>query len=324
MKFCVFGAGAIGGLFGAKLALAGHEVSFVARGEHLAAMRKNGVTLNSAGQTHTVRATSTDDPREIGPQDYVLLTLKAPSVPAAAAKIRPLLGPQTAIVTAMNGMPYWYFYNLPGPWKDRRLTSIDPDGATWDNLPPARAIGCVIHAAGHVAAPGVITHASGKRLIVGEPDGSDSDRVRRLGAALTASGFDATVTPRIRQEIWLKLWGNASFNPVSVLTHGTLEALASDPDSRSVLGPMMTELQEIARRLDITFPIDVERRMDIAKELGPHKTSMLQDLERGRPMEIDGLLGSVVEMARMVGVETPICGMILALVRQRARMAGLL
>ncbi|MGQ0665073.1 MAG: 2-dehydropantoate 2-reductase [Pseudomonadota bacterium] len=324
MKICVFGAGAIGGLLGIKLALAGHHITLIARGAHLAAMKKNGATLLSAGKTLVARPFVTDDPAAAGAQDYVIVTLKAPAAPAAAPFMRPLLGPATPVVTAMNGIPYWYFHDLPGPWRNRRVTSVDPEGKLWDNVPPARAIGCVTYAAGRIEAPGVIRHTFSNRFVLGEPGGGDSERVRRLSAALVAAGFEAPVAPDIRKETWLKLWGNASFNPVSVLTLATLDVLASDPDSRAVLAPMMVETQGVASRLGVEFAIDVDARMRMAKEVGAHKTSMLQDLERGRPLEIDALLGAIVEIARLVGVATPACDLVLALVRQRARLAGLL
>ncbi len=322
MKICIFGVGAMGGLLGVKLAAAGHDVSFVARGAHLEAMRGKGATLLSEGRSIAARPACSDRPDDLGPQEAVILAVKATAASDAARAMRPLLGPDTMVVTAMNGVPFWYFYKLPGPWTDHRLTSIDPDGAQWDGIGPGRAIGCVVYAAGEVEAPGVIRHLSGNRFIVGEIDGSESTRVRRLAEALEGAEFDAPVSRDIRKDLWGKLWGNLSFNPVSVLTGATLDVLASDPDSQAPIRAMMLEAQAVAQQLGVTFAMDVDRRIAMAAEVGAHKTSMLQDLERGRPMEIDGLLGAVVEMARLVGVATPMCDTILGLVRQRARVAA--
>jgi 2-dehydropantoate 2-reductase len=234
----------------------------------------------------------------------------------------PLLKDDTAVVTAMNGVPFWYFAGLPGKWSDLRLASVDPDGVQWDLIGPARAIGCVVYAAGEIAGPGVIRHTSGVKFTLGEIDGSTSARLRRIADAFIAAGFDAPVSANIRADVWSKLWGNLSFNPVSVLTHATLDVLATDADSRPALRAMMEESAEVAKRLGITMPMTVDARMAMAAKVGAHKSSMLQDLERGRPLEIDGLLGAVVEMARLVGVATPMCDTILGLVRQRARVAA--
>jgi 2-dehydropantoate 2-reductase len=322
MKICIFGAGAIGGLLGVKLARSGHDVSFVARGAHLEALRTNGATLLTDGHTQTVQAACSDKPAELGAQDLVILATKATAASDAARAAAPLLGRDTAIVTAMNGVPFWYFHKLPGKWAELRVTSVDPDGAQWDGIGPDRAIGCVVYAAGEIAAPGVIRHISGKRFILGEIDGATTPRIRRIAEAFAAAGFDAPVSAHIRAEIWRKLWGNLSFNPVSVLTHATLDTLATDADSRPALRAMMEEAAEVARRLGVTLGMSVDARIEMAAQVGAHKTSMLQDLERGRPMEIDALLGAVVEMARLVGAATPMCDTILGLVRQRARVAA--
>jgi len=322
MKICIYGAGAIGGMLGAKLAASGEEVTLIARGGQLAALRERGLTLKSEGQEITVRPLATDDPAEAGPQDAVILTVKAPGVAVVAASVQPLLGPGTAIVTAMNGLPWWYFYKLPGPHESRRLATIDPAGELWRLLPPERAIGCVVYPAAEVVAPGVVEHYYGNRFMLGEPDGSRSARVQALSKAMTAAGFKAPVRPRIRDDIWLKLWGNLSFNPVSALTHGTLEAIAGDPGTRPVIRVMMAEAQAVGEAHGVRFEVDIETRIGWAAEVGAHKTSMLQDLERGRTMEIDALLGAVVEMGDLAGVDTPLLDAVLALVRQRARVAG--
>jgi 2-dehydropantoate 2-reductase len=322
MKICIFGAGAIGGLLGVKLARSGHDISFVARGAHLDALRRHGATLLTNGHKLTVQVACSDKPADLGQQDVVILATKATAASEAARAVSPLLGRDTAIVTAMNGVPFWYFHKLPGKWADLRVASVDPDGAQWDGIGPDRAIGCVVYAAGEIEAPGVIRHISGKRFILGEIDGTTTPRISRIAEVLTAAGFDAPVSGNIRAEIWGKLWGNLSFNPVSALTHATLDVLATDANSRPALRAMMEEAAEVARRLGINLPMSVDTRIEMASKVGAHKTSMLQDLERGRPLEIDALLGAVVEMARLVGAATPMCDTILGLVRQRARVAA--
>jgi 2-dehydropantoate 2-reductase len=323
VRICVFGAGAIGGLLGARLAAKGDaEVTFVARGPHLAAMQRNGVRLISEGREIVAHPRCVADAREAGPQDYVIVTLKAHSLPGAAEAMQPLLGPETAIVSAVNGIPWWYFYKLPGPWEDRRVESVDPGGRLWDLLYPSRAIGCIVYPAAEVVEPGVIEHTYGDRFTLGEPDGSRSARASALSEALIAAGFKAPIRPRIRDEIWVKLWGNLAFNPISALTTATLDVLIADPGQRGVARAMMLEAQAVAEKLGVRFAIDVDKRIAGAAEVGAHKTSMLQDLERGRPMEIDALLGVVVELAELVGVEAPTCRTVLALVRARARAAG--
>ena len=322
MKVAVFGAGAIGGLIGVRLARAGADVTFIARGPHLAAMQSRGVTLVSGGERMTVHPRCTSDPAEAGQPDYVLVTLKAHSLPGAAGQIAMMMGPDTALVTAINGVPYWYFYGLDGPWSDRRIESVDPGGMLWETLPPRQCIGAVVYPAAEVVEPGVIEHSYGDRFSLGEPDGSRSERVERLSRLLIGAGLKAPVRPRIRDEIWVKLWGNLAFNPLSALTGATLDRLTGQPDLRAVARAMMVEAQGVAEALGVRFAIDLDKRIAGAAEVGEHKTSMLQDLERGRPMEIDALLGAVVELGRVVGQKMPICEAVLALVRERARQAG--
>jgi 2-dehydropantoate 2-reductase len=228
----------------------------------------------------------------------------------------------TTLVTAVNGVPYWYFHGLDGPYRDRRIHSVDPGGKLWDVLPPRHVLGCVVYPAAEVVAPGIIEHSYGDRFSLGEPDGSRSDRAEALSKLMIAAGLKAPVRPRIRDEIWVKLWGNMAFNPLSALTSSTLGRLAGEPDLRAVARTMMTEGQAVAEKLGVRFAVDIEKRMDGAAEVGDHKTSMLQDLERGRPMEIDALLGAVIELGGLVGVPMPICEIVLALVRERARRAG--
>jgi 2-dehydropantoate 2-reductase len=322
VKIGIYGAGAIGGLLGARLALAGQEVTLIARGPHLAAIRAHGLRLRMEGKELAVRPQATGDPREAGPQDAVIVTLKAHSVPAAAAAMQPLLGPETAVVTAMNGMPWWYFHKLAGPYEGRSIKAVDPDGTLARLIPGERCIGCVVYAATEVVAPGVVEHYSGKRFLLGEPDGGASARVMRLAEALTGAGFEAPVRPKIRDEIWVKLWGNLSFNPVSALTGGTLAGIAADPGTRALVRRMMAEAEAIGTALGVTFGVDIETRIGWAAAIGEHRTSMLQDLERKRPLEIDALVAAVAEMGDLVGVDTPFIDAVLALTIQRARVAG--
>ncbi|WP_376097422.1 2-dehydropantoate 2-reductase [Roseomonas sp. CCTCC AB2023176] len=323
MKICIFGAGAIGGLMAARLAAKGDaEVTVIARGPHLAAMQANGILLRSEGEELRAHPRCVATAEEAGPQDYVLITLKAHSLPSAAPGMRPLLGPDTAIVSAVNGVPWWYFHKLTGPFEESRVRSVDPDGSVWENLHPSRVIGCIIYPAAEVAEPGVIEHTYGDRFTLGEPDGSRSARTSAFSEALIAAGFKAPVRPRIRDEIWVKLWGNLAFNPISALTGATLDVITAEPGQRGVARAMMVEAQSVAEKLGVRFAIDVDKRIAGAAEVGAHKTSMLQDLERGRPMEIDALLGAVVELAEMVDVPVPACRTVLALVRARARTAG--
>ena len=322
MKVAVFGAGAIGGYLGVKLAQAGVDVSFIARGPHLEAMRANGVTLISEGKSATVRLRCTSDPADLEPQDYVIVTLKAHSMTAAAPQIAKLLAPETSLVVGVNGIPYWYFYGLDGRWRDRIVESVDPGGVIWRTLPPARVIGCVVYPAAEVVAPGVIEHTYGNRFTLGEPDGSKRERINLLAKQMIAAGLKAPVRAQIRDELWVKLWGNLCLNPLSALTASTLDRLAGEPDLREVSRTMMREAQAVAESLGIKFGVDLEQRIDGALEVGAHKTSMLQDLERGRPIEIDALLGAVVELGTMTDHPMPMCRAILALTRERARRAG--
>ncbi|MEO8715515.1 MAG: 2-dehydropantoate 2-reductase, partial [Acetobacteraceae bacterium] len=249
MKIGVFGAGAIGGFLGARLAAAGADVTFVARGPHLAAMQVNGLRLISGGETVTVHPRCVADAAEAGVQDYVIVTLKAHSVPEAAPRIAAMMGPRSALVTGINGVPYWYFYGMDGPHRDRRVDAVDPDGTLWDILPPSQAIGCVVYPAAEIIEPGVIAHSYGDRFSLGEPDGSRSARIEALSKLLIGAGLKAPVRPRIRDEIWVKLWGNLAFNPLSVLTLTTLDRLTGEPELRAVCKTMMLEAKVVAEAL---------------------------------------------------------------------------
>jgi 2-dehydropantoate 2-reductase len=324
VKVGVFGAGAIGGYLAVELARAGHEVAVVARGETLAAIRAHGLRLRIQGGERVVRPKVTDDPAAIGPVDYLILALKANAVPQIAPRLPPLLGPETAVVTAMNGLPFWYFHALEGPWRDRRIAAVDPEGLLWETIGPERCIGCVVYPACEVVERGVIQHVEGDRFSLGEPDGSRSKRVQRLSEALIGAGLKAPVRPRIRDEIWIKLWGNLCFNPISALTGATLDLICDDQGTRAVARAMMLEAKTIGERLGISFRVDVERRIEGAGAIVGHKTSMLQDLERGRPLELDALVGAVQELGRLVDVPTPTIDTIFALARMRAQTAGCL
>ena len=319
-SICVFGAGAIGGFLAARLDLAGTPVSVVARGPHLAAMQADGLVLDSGGVRTVTHPRAVSDPTALGPQDYVFLTLKAHSLEPALPQLRPLIGPGTTIVAAVNGVPWWYCHGLPEPFGGRRVLSVDPDGALWDALPPAQTLGCIIYPAAEIAAPGVIAHTYGDRFSLGEPDGSRSERAETLSRLLIAAGLKAPVRPRLRDELWVKLWGNMAFNPISALTTATLDVITGDPGTRAVARAMMLEAQAVAEAIGVRFAIDVDKRIQGGADVGRHKTSMLQDLELGRPLEIEAILGAVVELAGWVEAPVPISTAILELVRCRAAM----
>jgi 2-dehydropantoate 2-reductase len=323
MKICIYGAGAIGGYLGVQLARAGADVSLVARGAHLAAMRESGLKLLIDGEERVVRPRCTDNPAELGPQDYVIVSLKAHSISGVIEAMQPLLGPRTRIVTAVNGIPYWYFFRHGGRHEGSTLESIDPGGRQWRELGPQRAIGCIVYPATEIEAPGVIRHVYGNRFPIGEPSGDITPDVERLSALFVEAGMQAPVLDRIRDEIWLKLWGNVCLNPISALTYATLDVICADPATRALSKAIMLETQAIAEVFGVKFRVDVERRIEGARKVGAHKTSMLQDLERGRPMEIDPLVTVVQEMGRLTEIPTPALDTVLALVAQRAKIAGL-
>jgi len=322
MKICIYGAGAIGGYLGVQLTLAGADVSLVARGAHLAAMKANGLKLLIGDEERVVHPRCTDNPAELGVQDVVIICLKAHSI-TSVIDAMPLLGPKTRIVTAVNGIPYWYFYKHGNACEGSMLESIDPGGRQWKELGPERAIGCVVYPATEIEAPGVIRHVYGDRFPLGEPSGEVTDDIKALSALFEKAGLKAPILENIRDEIWLKLWGNVSFNPISALTHATLDVLCSDPGTRAVTRAMMVEAQQIAETFSVKFRVDVDRRIEGGRKVGAHKTSMLQDLERGRPMEIDPLVTVVQEMGKLTKIPTPSIDIVLALVSQRAKVAEL-
>ena len=319
-KICIFGAGAIGGYVGARLAHKGEtEVSLVARGPHLAAMQAGGLTLKQGGETFVARPRVTDRPEDLGVQDFIIVALKAHAVTGVTQALQPLIGPDTTILFAQNGLPWWYFYKSGGAFENRRVESVDPGGRIWKTLGPERVLGCVVWQAAEIEAPGVIAHHYGDRMPIGEPSGERSERAVRLSKLLTSAGIKSPVRENLRSEIWLKLWGNLSFNPVSVLTNGTLVDLATDAGTRRVLRALMEEAQVVSQALGVSFTVGIDERIDMAAKVGAHRTSMLQDVEAGRPTELDALLGAVIELGKMTGSPTPAMQMIYDLTKFHSR-----
>ncbi len=307
MKFAIVGAGAIGGYVGARLALAGEDVSFMVRGAHLEAIGRHGFRLESReGLIETVRGVRAfDDYAAPGPQDVVVLGLKAHQLAAVAREVPRLFGPDTVVVTMQNGIPWWYFHAHGGTLAGTRLRSVDPEGTIGAAIPAERVLGCVVYPASELVAPGLVRHIEGERFPLGELDGRDSERVRRVSGAFERAGFKAPVLADIRAEIWLKLWGNLTFNPISALSRATLLDICRHAPARGLAAAMMGEAQAVAEALGITFRVDIDRRIAGAEKVGRHKTSMLQDIEAGRAPEIDALVGSVIELGRLVRVPTP-------------------
>lgn len=323
MKICVFGAGSIGGVIGGVLSHAGHDVSLIARGPHLEALKSNGCTVETGGQTFTVHPAASDDPADFGPQDYVVVAVKAPAMPAVAKGISPLLGPDTAVVPAMNGIPWWFFDGYPAGGPDIRLPALDPDGALAAAIATDRVIGCVVHMGSLVPAPGVIRHVADNRLILGEATAGVSDRLKDFVAAFDGTTLDATATDNLRQEIWLKLLGNFNFAPVSSLTGATNGEIGADPGLRKLCADLFEEAAEAGRRIGLDPGMTADQRTDMGASLGDFRTSMLQDFDKSRPPEIDAIVGSVVEIGRATGTPMPVSESVLALVTQKARGLGL-
>jgi 2-dehydropantoate 2-reductase len=322
MKVCIFGAGAIGAHIGVLMKLAGVDVSVIARGANLEAIQANGLKLISNGEEKVARLKATSNAAELGPQDYVIITLKSHQAWESVHHMPPLLGPDTAVVTAQNGIPWWYFHGLEGKYADLQVESVDPQGRQWKTIGPERAIGCTVYPAAEIIAPGVINHTYGDRYNLGEPSRQITPRVTALAKAFEAAGLKSKVYDDIRDDIWLKLWGNLCFNPISALTHATLDVVATDPGTRSVARAMMSEAETLARKMGVDFRVDIERRINGAAAVGAHRTSMLQDLDKKRPLELDALLTSVQEMGRLVEVPTPTIDTVLALTQQMGRVAG--
>ena len=307
MRIALVGAGAIGGYLGTKLSLAGEDVTFIARNKNLAAINANGfrLTLEDGSEQHAPQVRAVKAMADAGVQDVVLLTLKAHQLRGVLPDLRALFGPQTSVVTMINGVPWWYFHQLAGPYEGRSLQSVDPDGSIAANIEPERIIGSVVYPAAELVAPGHVRVIEGNRFTLGEPDGSRSERVDRLSKAMMAAGFKSPVAKDIRSEIWVKLWGNLSFNPISALTQATLENICRHPPSRALAAAMMREAQIVAEALGVVFRISLQQRIAGAEAVGAHKTSMLQDVEHGRALELEALVGSVVELGRITGTPTP-------------------
>ena len=320
MRICVYGAGAIGGLMAAWLQRSGHDVSVVARGAQLDAIRRDGLRVRSKDGTDSFRIKAEADPAKLGAQDYVLVTVKAQSLTGIADTISPLLGNDTSVVTAMNGVPWWFFHGIRR--QDTRLESLDPGGKLSRAIPTERVVGCVIHLAASTPEPGLISHNMGARLILGEPGGRNTARTKRIADALTTAGFEVAVSNAIEKEFWVKLLGNVSFNPVSALTVTTADQLIQNQEVKAYMVEIMREVLAIGRAVGVDADIDPEARMDMARALGRFKTSMLQDLEAGKPLEIDGLLAGTLEIARKAGVRAPFTESLFGLIRARAQSTG--
>jgi len=322
MKICIYGAGAVGGLMAGWLARAGHAVSVVARGAHLTAIRGKGLRIRSDGKESAYPVQADSDPAKLGPQDTVVVAVKGQSLPAVARGIGPLLGSATAIVTAMNGVPWWFFDRLKFGDGKLRLESLDPGGTLSRAMPTERIVGCVIHLAASTPEAGVISHNMGRRLILGEPGGRNTERTRNIAEALTQAGFECVQSTFIEKDFWVKLLGNVSFNPVSALTLATAERLIADREVKDYMVAIMREVLAIGRAVGVDADIDPEARIDMARNLGRFKTSMLQDLEAGKSLEIDGLLAGTLEVARKAGVPAPFTQSLSGLARLRAQSTG--
>ena len=307
MKISVVGAGAIGGYLGAKLARAGEDVTFIARNRNLEAIRARGfrLILEDGSEEHAPTAKAVQHMADAGPQDVVLITLKAHQLREVLPDLRALFGPQTMVVTMINGIPWWYFHKLAGPYEGRSLSSVDPDGQIAAHIEPERIIGSVVYPAAELVEPGLVKVIEGNRFTLGELDGSRSERIDALAQVMMKAGFKSPVSRDIRSEIWLKLWGNLSFNPISALTHATLEGICRHPLARGLAASMMGEAQVIGEKLGVQFKVSLDKRIAGAEAIGAHKTSMLQDVEHGRALELEALVGSVVELGRITGTPTP-------------------
>lgn len=307
MRICIVGAGAIGGYLGAKLALAGEAVTLIARGAHLEAIRQNGLTLVMADGSSDIAYPdlAIDDMATVGPQDVVILAVKAQSVPAIAPSLPALYHADTMVVTAQNGIPWWYFRKHGGEYEGATIQSVDPEGVVEAHVGADRAMGCVVYPAAEIQSPGVIRHIEGDRFSLGELDGSKTDRIQRLADALKKAGIKAPIRNQIRGELWVKLWGNLAFNPISALTRATLAEMCQYPPTRELAYQMMSEALAIAEKLGVRMGISLEQRIEGAEKVGAHKTSMLQDIEAGRPTEVDAIVGAVSELGRLVQIPTP-------------------
>jgi 2-dehydropantoate 2-reductase len=322
MKFCIIGAGAIGGLLGARLAIAGHEVSLVARAGHLTAIRARGLTYQGPdGRETRLRLPASDRPEDFGRQDVVIIALKAYSIAPMLSRLQPLLAEDTPVVTAINGLPWWYFYREGGEHDGSRIECLDPDDAMWCSLDPSHLLGCVVHAAAEVTAPGTVNHSGGREFIFGELDNGLSERIRSLADAVAGTGLDAKITTRIRDEIWTKLIGNLSVNPISALVGARIGEVLDNPELCALARAIMAEGMRVGAAYGARISVTIDQRIELGRKVGGAKTSMLQDIEKGRPLELDAIVASVVELGRRAGVGTPTIETVASLVRARERLA---
>ncbi|MBG6073350.1 MULTISPECIES: 2-dehydropantoate 2-reductase [unclassified Polaromonas] len=323
MKVCIYGAGAIGGWIGSGLAHAGCSVSVVARGATLDALQLHGLRLRTGNQVTSQAVASSDTPADLGVQDLVVLAVKAPSLPDVARQIAPLLGPQTTVLTAMNGVPWWFLQGFGGTLAGTRLTSVDPEGTLAEALPVQRIVGCVVHASCSVDEPGQVFHHFGNKLILGEPSGEKTGRVQQLAAWMEKSGFEVAVSDQIQKDIWFKLWGNMTVNPISALTGATTDLIMNDELVRGFISQVMLEAKDIGARIGIPIDQQPEDRHQVTRKLGAFKTSMLQDVEAGKALELDALVAAVRELGQLTGVATPFTDALLGLARLKAQVHGL-
>ncbi len=322
MKFAIVGAGAIGAFAGAMLARSGEDVTLVARGPHLRAMQQHGVRVRGEIGEFVASPQATDDPATISPVDVVLLTLKAHSLTAMAPRLAPLMGPDTCVLSAQNGIPWWYFYRHGGDWEGTRLESVDPGGVIDQSIDPARVIGCVIYPSAIISEPGVIEHIEGTRLAIGEPDGSKSERCRRLADVFIKAGLRCPIRTDIRHDMWVKLMGNVAYNPISALTRATLVEIVQCAETRELAASIMAEAESVAGRLGIDIGVSIKQRLEGAEKVGAHKTSMLQDVEAGRPMEIEAIVGALVELGDRMGLSLPCTNAVYACVKLLQQSSG--
>jgi 2-dehydropantoate 2-reductase len=323
MRFLIAGAGAIGAYIGARLAHAGFDVTLFARGPHLRAMQDRGVQVKSADGDFVARPSIVSSLEEAGPADVVFLGVKAHSLPQLAPQLKPVLGPETTVVSTQNGIPWWYFENFDGEWKGLRLERVDPGGVISSAIEEHRVVGCIVYFSTEITSPGVIQHIEGNRISLGEPDGARSERCRRIAEALVASGLRAPITTRIRHEIWVKVLGNASLNPVSALTRATLVQMVRDPGVCSLIRSIMQEVESVSSKLGMDLPVSIDQRIAGAEKVGEHKTSMLQDLEAGRPIELEALVGAVVELGERLGLPMPFTRTVYSCTKLLAEYAAL-
>jgi 2-dehydropantoate 2-reductase len=319
VKVCVVGAGAIGGLVASGFARAGHEVCLVARGAHLDALRAKGLTLISGDKREVFALRASDEPADLGAQEVVFLCLKTPSIAAMLPRLKPLVARDTVVVPAINGLPWWYFYKEGGKLDGQTVACLDPEGTLFRALDPRHVLGCVVHAAAQVLEPGVVRHTAGREFLIGEPDRSRSARAERMVAAMNAAGFQAKLAADIRVEIWLKLTGNLSYNPVAALALAHMDDIHGNPGLLALVRSLIEETMRVAQAYGVRVPITVDERVDIARKLAGAKISMHQDIERRRPLEVDAIVGAAVELARKAGIATPMIDAIYALIAERAR-----